>query len=232
VDAYAALKCRSSTLLQASELSLLQGSEFQNYSYYRLQSYSFRNIDSELLRAGLACERRARRNASLRLAGQLRRLSLHKRLSLHDLRAEDFADFAGEALQGEGFLQEGFLGIGDERGGEGVLSVAGEVEDFGAGTRRQELLDQFVTAKARHHDVGDDEVDGVFVAGDEGEGGVAAGGFENAIAAGGESLADELADGLFVIDEKDSFGAPVAASETGVAPRASTGFVGRAGNKW
>ena len=53
--------------------------------------------------------------------------------------AEDFADFAGEALQGEGFLQESFWGFGDARGGEGFLGVAGEVEDFDAGARGEEL---------------------------------------------------------------------------------------------
>jgi hypothetical protein len=55
--------------------------------------------------------------------------------------AEDFADFPGEALEGEGLLQESFLGFGGQRGGEGILGVAGEVEDFDAGTRGLELLD-------------------------------------------------------------------------------------------
>src|SRR5580693_3760996 len=55
--------------------------------------------------------------------------------------AEDFADFAGEALQGEGLLQESFLAVDGGGAGEGVLGVAGEVEDFQAGARGLELLD-------------------------------------------------------------------------------------------
>ncbi len=82
--------------------------------------------------------------------------------------AEDFADFAGEALQGEGFLQESFLAVGGGGAGEGVLGVAGEVEDFDAGARGQELLDEFVAAEAGHDNVGDDKVDGVGVVGGEG----------------------------------------------------------------
>src|ERR1700719_3648429 len=42
--------------------------------------------------------------------------------------------------------------------------------------------------------------------GGEGEGGVAVLGLEDAIAAGLESLANELADGIFVLDEENGFG--------------------------
>ena len=87
-------------------------------------------------------------------------------------------------------MQEGFGGFGGARGREGFLGVAGEVEDFDGGARGEELLDEFVAAEAGHDDVGDDEVDGIGVAGGEGEGGVAVGGFEYAIAAGFESFAD------------------------------------------
>jgi hypothetical protein len=55
--------------------------------------------------------------------------------------AEDFADLAGEALQGERLLQESLLAVGGGCAGEGVLGVAREVEDFKGGTRGLELLD-------------------------------------------------------------------------------------------
>ncbi len=102
--------------------------------------------------------------------------------------AEDFADFAGETLQGEGLLQESFLIFGGERCGEGIFGVAGEIENLGVGPRGQELLDEFVATEAGHDDVGDDEMDCVGMAGGEGECGIAVGGFENAIAAGLKSF--------------------------------------------
>ena len=68
-------------------------------------------------------------------------------------------------MQGEGFLQERFLAVGGGGGGEGVLGIAGEVENFQAGARGLELLDEFVAAEAGHDYVGDDEVDGVGVSG-------------------------------------------------------------------
>src|SRR5277367_3268317 len=86
--------------------------------------------------------------------------------------AEDFADFAGQVLQGEGFLQEGLVGTGDERLGQGVFGIAGEVEDFGGGTGEKKLLGEFGSAEAGHDDVGDDEVDRVGVRGGLFEGGV------------------------------------------------------------
>ena len=55
--------------------------------------------------------------------------------------AEDFSDFAGEALEGEWFLQESFLGFGGWWSGEGVLGVAGQVEDFEALAGGEKLLD-------------------------------------------------------------------------------------------
>src|SRR4029077_17655785 len=70
--------------------------------------------------------------------GRPRRPSLHT--NLVGGGAEDFADFAGEALQGERFLQESFLGLGGGGGGEGVLSVAGEIEDFDGGAGGEKLL--------------------------------------------------------------------------------------------
>ena len=63
-----------------------------------------------------------------------------------------------------------------------------------------------MAAEAGHDDVGDDQVDGVGVAGGEGEGGIAVGGFEDAVAAGFQSFANQLADGVFVFDEEDGFG--------------------------
>ena len=119
--------------------------------------------------------------------------------------AEDFADFAGEVLQGERFLQKGFVGVGFEGGGECVFGVAGEVKDFYAGTGLGELLNEFVAAEAGHDDICDDKMNGVGAAGGEGECGVTVAGFEDVIAAGGESFADELADGFFVFDEEDGF---------------------------
>src|ERR1035438_1289463 len=120
--------------------------------------------------------------------------------------AEDFADFAGEALQGEGLLQESFLIFGSERGGEGVFGVARKIENPSARTRGEELLDEFVATEAGHDDVGDHEMDSVGMTGGERESGVAVGGFENAIAAGLERFAHELANGLFVLDQEDGFG--------------------------
>jgi len=87
-------------------------------------------------------------------------------------------------------LQEGFLAFGGERGGEGVLRVAGEVENFHAGAGGQKFLDKFVAAEARHDDVGDDEMNLLGVAGCERQSGVAVVGFENAIAAGLKSFAN------------------------------------------
>jgi len=78
--------------------------------------------------------------------------------------AEDFADFAGKALQGERLLQEGFWGVGGGCG-ESVLGVAGEVEDFEGGAREEKLLYEFVAAEAGHDNVGNDEVNGIGVAG-------------------------------------------------------------------
>src|SRR6202140_1185173 len=68
--------------------------------------------------------------------------------------AEDFADFAGEGLQGEGFLQEGGLGIGGGWGGEGVFGVAGEIEDLDGGASGQGLLEEFVAAAGGDDDPG------------------------------------------------------------------------------
>src|SRR5271166_4800554 len=120
-------------------------------------------------------------------------------------RAEDFADFAGKALQGERLLQESFFAVGGKRAGEGVFGVAGKIEDLGAGARREKLLNELVAAEAGHNDVGDDEVDGFGVSGGQGESGIAVGGFENVVAAGLERLANKLANGLFVFNEENSF---------------------------
>jgi len=109
-------------------------------------------------------------------------------------------------LQSEGLLQEGFLIFRGERAGEGIFGVAGKIENLGAGTRGEELLHEFVAAQAGHDDVGDNEVDGVRVAGGKGESSIAIAGFEDVIAAGLESFANELADGILVLDEEDGFG--------------------------
>ncbi len=103
-------------------------------------------------------------------------------------------------MQGEGFLQERLWSFDGGWRGEGVLGVTREVEDFDGGARGEKLLDQFVAAEAGHDNVGDDEVDGIGVAGGEGECGMTVGGFEDAIAAGLEGFADELAYGIFVLD--------------------------------
>src|SRR5712691_224016 len=139
--------------------------------------------------------------------------------------AEDFADFAGEGLQSEGFLEKSFLGIGGERCGESVLGVAREIEDFNGGARGEELLDEFVAAETRHDDVGNDEVDGFGVARGEGESGAAIGGFENVITAGCQSFADELTDGIFVLDEEDGFGSASGGKEDGSGAEGVAGFV-------
>ena len=70
--------------------------------------------------------------------------------------AQDFADFAGQVLEGEGFLQECFLAVGGGGAGESVLGVAGEKEDFQVGARGLELLNEFVAAEAGHDNVCDD----------------------------------------------------------------------------
>src|ERR1700727_436429 len=119
--------------------------------------------------------------------------------------AEDFANFAREILQGEGFLQKSFWRTGVRGGGDRVFSVAGEVEDLGGGACIEKLLNQLVTAQAGHDNVGDDEVDSVEDGVGECEGGGAVGGFKDAVAAGLERLADELANGFFVLDEEDGF---------------------------
>jgi hypothetical protein len=49
-------------------------------------------------------------------------------------------------------------------------------------------------------------LDGVRVSGGEGERICAVSGFDDAVAAGFESFADELADGIFVFDQEDGFG--------------------------
>jgi len=128
-------------------------------------------------------------------------------------------------LQGEGFLQEGFLGIGREGSGEGILSVAGEVKDFYFGTLGQKLFDEFVSAEAGHHNVGDDEMNCVGVSGGEGKSCVSVAGFEDAIATAGEGFADELADRLFVLDQKDSFGSAGRGERDWVGAGGSAGFV-------
>ena len=119
--------------------------------------------------------------------------------------AQDFADFAGQALQGEGFLQECFLAVGGEWAGECVLRVAGEIQNFDAGTCGLELRGEFVTAEAGHDDVCDDEVNGVGVAGGEGESGIAVLRFKDAIAARFKSFTDELPDGIFIFDQQNGF---------------------------
>src|ERR1700683_903576 len=82
--------------------------------------------------------------------------------------AEYFADFAGQVLQGERFLQEIFWAFGLDVACDGVFGVAGEIEDFDAGTGGDELLDEFVAAETGHNDVCDDEINGIEVAGGEG----------------------------------------------------------------
>ncbi len=119
--------------------------------------------------------------------------------------AEDFADFAGEVLQGEGLLQESFFAVGGKRAGESVFGVAGKIKDLGARACWQKLLNEFVAAHAGHDDVGNDEVDGLGVSGGQGKSGVAVGGFENVVAARLERLANELANGLFVFNEENGF---------------------------
>src|SRR5712671_6784740 len=63
------------------------------------------------------------------------------------------------------------------------------------------------------------------MAGGKGEGGVAVGGFENAIAAGGQSFADELTDGLFIFDEEDGFRSVGGAERNCCGAKGVAGFV-------
>ena len=100
------------------------------------------------------------------------------------------------------------------------------------GRAGEKLLNEFVAAEAGHDDVGYDEVNGFGVAGSKGESSFAVAGFEDVIAAGFESFADELANGLFVFDQQDGFrsagrrrGKPERRRELRRVRR-------RAGNKW
>src|SRR6202046_2788242 len=120
--------------------------------------------------------------------------------------AEDFANFAREILQGEGFLQKSFWRTGFRGAGDGVFSVAGEVEDLGGGACIEKVLNELVTAQAGHDNVGDDEGDGVEDGGAGGGGGGAVGGFKDAVATGRERRTDEVAHGFFVLDQEDGFG--------------------------
>ena len=101
-----------------------------------------------------------------------------------------------------------------------------------AGARGLELLDEFVAAEAGHDYVGDDEVDGVGVAAARARAACAVGGFEDAIAAGFESFADELADGIFVFDEEDGFGSAGGGEGNGSGADELRRVRRRAGNKW
>ena len=122
----------------------------------------------------------------------------------------DEADLVGHAAQEEAQFVERSKGLGNVivgaefHGLDGGFdrSVAGHDGDFDAGVSALDLLQKFESGHARHDHVGEHHVDGLFL--EQGEGGVAALGFE---AEEAERLADghaEAADGLLVVDDQQS----------------------------
>src|SRR6202041_545110 len=106
-----------------------------------------------------------------------------------------------------GFLQEGHAAFEHAVAEDAVVSVAGDVQHFEAGTGGGEARGEFTAAQARHHHVGDEQLNHSGVGGGDFQGLHAVGRVEHLIAARHEIFADEFANALFVFDEQNGFGA-------------------------
>jgi len=112
--------------------------------------------------------------------------------------AEEVDEVGGE----EGFLEEEDVGAAD---GGGMIYGSGDEEDGDAGIEAGDALSEFVAAHAGHGDVGDEHVDGLFLAEAEGFGGQL--GTEDADVLRREHGADEADDLWIVIDDEHGLGA-------------------------
>jgi len=99
--------------------------------------------------------------------------------------AQDFTDFLGEILQREWFLQEGGRGAERTLSDDRIFGVSGKIEHADGGTQREQLFGQFAAADARHDDVGDEDIDGLFAGVGDAQAGLAIFVFEDFLTARG-----------------------------------------------
>ena len=118
---------------------------------------------------------------------------------------EDLFDFFGEGVEGEGLLQIVEVRIGETFAHDSVVGVAGHEDDFEAGTQGEELTGEFAAVDSGHDDVGEEKIDDVDVLPVEFEAVGGVDGFEDVIAAKLEDFASNVADEVFIFDEKNGF---------------------------
>ncbi len=103
----------------------------------------------------------------------------------------------------EGFLEQEGARLQDPAMRDDVVRVARHVEHPELGARGHQGFGQRPTVHPRHHDVGDEQVDGLRMAVGDLDGFVGTGGFDHPIAVFLENLASDDPQGTFVLDQQD-----------------------------
>ena len=120
---------------------------------------------------------------------------------------EEVADFASQNLVGEGFLQEGNLFAADALANEGVVGIAGDVEEFDLRPESQQSLNQLGAAHSGHDHVGDDQMNRLAILLAEANGFRAVVRFQHGVSGLGEHIANEGSHHGFIFDQEDGLGA-------------------------
>jgi hypothetical protein len=118
---------------------------------------------------------------------------------------EDLFDFFGEGVESKGFLEVVEARIGKTFAHDGIVGVPGHEDDFEAGTQGEKLIGEFAAVDSRHDNIGEEKIDDFDVLAIEFEAVVGVDGFEDVIAAEFENLAGDVADEVFIFDEKNGF---------------------------
>src|SRR5579859_558254 len=121
--------------------------------------------------------------------------------------AHDFLHLEGKLLEREGLGEEMDVGIVADALAKGILGVARDEDDLHVGSGLAHLLDQGWTVHARHHHVGDDEMDRFRLGLDDLQRRLAALRLEHGVALVPERPGAEQADRILVLDQQDGAGA-------------------------
>src|SRR6266481_6401999 len=73
---------------------------------------------------------------------------------------QHFSNFSGQLLGTIWLLYERHLGIENPLPGDGVVGVTGREDYFYSGAMHRDLAGQFTSAHLRHHDIGQQEING------------------------------------------------------------------------
>src|SRR5579884_3090370 len=129
---------------------------------------------------------------TLRSSRALRRLAAHYVFHL-----------AGELFEAEGFGEEVDVAIGVEALAERILGVAGDEDHLHVGVTFAHLAHETGAVHARHHDVGDQQVDLVGVRLDQLQGLLATLRLDDGVALVAQGAGAEDADRVLVLDQHD-----------------------------